>query len=212
MPVRCAVDIVQCAVGALRVLNVPDQPHLGPPPRPRVQGLRFISALLLPGPGSRWSGSWPLGWLPRLSSDLPRHYGLTWRYLGWPWLLPLDLILTSVPSLGLAFSPWTYTVTGTLGWPWLPFSGQPGFSRCGAEPHLSRSLPWYHIWFTTSWRAAGSFCSPTQQCDRLSHSCVLLCLITVRAIGYWALQRTKLKLRYWLCKPPGPGEKNTDVK
>lgn len=133
MPVRCAVDIVQCAVGALRVLNVPDQPHLGPPPRPRVQGLRFISALLLPGPGSHWSGSWPLGWLPRLSSDLPRHYGLTWRYLGWPWLLPLDLILTSVPSSawGLPFHHGLTQWPGPLADPGCLFQASPAFLDVG---------------------------------------------------------------------------------
>lgn len=210
---RCAVDIAPRAVGALRVLNVPDQPHVGPPPA------------TCPGAPFHFSSAsaWP--WVPLIRILTPglasqaelRPASSLWAYLAIPGLALVtatgpDPDLRSQLRLGLAFPPWTHVATWTLGWPSLPFSGQPCFSRCGAEPHLSRSLPWYHIWFTTSWRAAGSFCSPTQQCDRLSRSCVLLCLITVHAIGYWALQRTKLKLRYWLCEPPGPGEKNTDVK
>lgn len=158
---RRAVDIVQCAVGALRVLNVPDQPHLGPPPRHVSRGsvsfqLCFCLAVDPADPDPDPRVDFP-GWAQTclVTTGLP---GDTWAdpgYCHWTRSWPL------FPA-----QPWACLFTmdlrrdhWTLGWPWLPFSGQPCFSRCGAGPHLSRSLPWYHIWFTTSWRAAGSFCS-----------------------------------------------------
>lgn len=116
----------------------------------------------------------------------------------WSWA-PLFQILDlwiSYLDLGPALLLWACLLIWTLSHPQRTAISRPEMliSAWGCAPaHTTPALTWYHAWFLIYWGAGGLFCSPAQQLDSLSHSCVLLC--SNHRTCYWLSSTLKDRIK-----------------
>lgn len=112
--------------------------------------------------------------------------------------------LFQILDLWIDFLPWPRTCLITMGLPVMWTLSPPQrtaisrpallISAWGCAPaRTTPALPWYHAWFPICWGAGDPFCSPAQQLDSLSHSCVLPC--SNHHMCYWLLSTLKDRIK-----------------